>query len=148
MLLSDLFWGGRVSIYKNFNCVPFSQNYTFMNTNPLIYSLYSMISCLEKIVILKSYFPRSYTIWTILGIWPSEVTNSTVCRLHTCSSCFWCCFLILLYPVNCSFSSLVCSCSLNCLVTIDVGRIVAKLLVSGSLRPLAWDICKWKEVKI
>lgn len=102
-----------------------------------------MKNCLSK-----SIFPYIHIIWTTDKIWPSELNpNPLVCRLHTCSSCFWCCFLILLYPVNCSFSSLVCSCSLNCFVTIDVGRIVAKLLVSGSLRPLAWDNCKSKKWK-
>ena len=62
----------------------------------------------------------------------------------TCCSCFWCCFRMRLYPVNCSRNSFECSCSLICFVTMDVVRIVAKLLAPGSkLLLLLLDV--WKE---
>lgn len=108
--LSDLFFEGvecQYTLYMDFNCVPFLQKhvYEYLPTN-LLLIFNDKLLC--KIVYLKAYFPRSYIIWTIYGIWPSEVdplpqfvdytpvvaasgaASSSSCTQWTVPSVHWC----------------------------------------------------------
>lgn len=106
-IIRSFFWGSWVSIYMDFNCVPFLQKhvYEYLPTN-LLLIFNDKLLC--KIVYLKAYFPRSYIIWTIYGIWPSEVdplpqfveytpvvaasgaASSSSCTQWTVPSVHWC----------------------------------------------------------